>query len=395
MPGATTGSAGAGLFSQPAFDQDVLSESPDGNIFHQEGLAGVRDALAFDRGRSRRAAEEFGGHVGHDPFDDAAFQGGPVEGASSLEEDAVDFFLAQLPHEVLQVQLQIPGAGDPQNSAAPFLQGGCLPRVFGAGRYDRGHLVRGLNDPGGKRGPQVGVTDDPGGVFAVGKAAGQQGIVGQDCADADHDPAEFVPELLHMGPGLLPGHPPGQTCVGGDLAVHGHGVFHDHIGPARDYVVKKHFIGLVTFRFQDALCDLDSVVAQDADALARDDGVGVPAAEDDTADPRLQDGIGAGRLPPMVAAGLQSDVHGRPGRGLQAVFQGIALRVQVAIALVVSLPDHGPVLPDNDRTDHGIGGYPAASSLPEFKRHAHICLVCPSLVFICLSPHIVFPPVNG
>ena len=224
----------------------------------------------------------------------------------------------------------------------------------------------------------MGVADDPHRIFAVGEPAGQERVILQHCADPDHDPGQVVPQFLHMGPRLLPCHPFGKAGIGGDLAVQGHGVFHDHIGCSGRNIVKKNPVGLVTSRFQDTLRHLDAMLPQDPDAAARHFGIGICTSHDDAADPRLQDRFCTWRLFAVVAAGLQGDVHGRAHRGFPrfpAVFQSVPLRMQISVTFMAALPDHRPVRPDNDSSHHRVGGGAAPPFFGQVKGHAHIVLV--------------------
>ena len=94
-----------------------------------------------------------------------------------------------------------------------------------------------------------------------------------------------------------------------------------------------------------------------------------------------------------MTAGLQSDIHCRPGRRLHTVLKCIALRMQVTIFLMPAFPDHCAVIPDNDRADHRIGGHPAASSLCQFQGPAHIFFILQTKSVRCRFIH--FPVMNS
>ena len=216
------------------------------------------------------------------------------------------------------------------------------------------------------------VADDPHRILRIRQAAGQQGIVCQHRSDADHDPAEITPQPLDVRPCCLSCDPFRLSRESRDLAVQSHGVFHDDIGRSGPDIVKKHLVGLVAFLSQDALRDLHSVVPEDLNPLPADHRIRIAAADDHSPDPGFQNRVRAGRLLPVVAAGLQSYIHGRTGRRFLAVLQRVPLRVQVSVPLVIPFADHRPVVPDDHGPDHGVGRYPSAALFGQLQRPPHI-----------------------
>jgi hypothetical protein len=75
-----------------------------------------------------------------------------------------------------------------------------------------------------------------------------------------------------------------------------------------------------------------------------------------------------------VAAGLQSDVHRRPGGRLGAGGQGVSLGVRFAETLVIPLADDLPVLHDH-RTHHGVGADESGALFRQGKGELHIVLI--------------------
>ena len=128
---------------------------------------------------------------------------------------------------------------------------------------------------------------------------------------ADHDGAQLVPQPVYMLPGRLSGDPSRISCIGGDLAVQCHGVFHHYIGGLRPDIVKKDIVDPVALFLQDTLRDLHAVFPEDADSFTADQRVGISAPNHDTPDPGLQDRFRAGGLAPMVTARLQGDINRR------------------------------------------------------------------------------------
>ena len=109
--------------------------------------------------------------------------------------------------------------------------------------------------------------------------------------------------------GLLAGDPPGSAGAGGDLAVRGHGVFQDDIGTAGLDVMEKYLVECVALGLQYAGFHLDTGLAENLQPLSRHQGIGVIAAHHHPGDARLQNGVGAGGLAAVVAAGLQGNVQ--------------------------------------------------------------------------------------
>ena len=180
---------------------------------------------------------------------------------------------------------------------------------------------------------------------------------------------------VHLAAGLLAGDPPGCPGAGGGLAVQGHGVFQHHIGPPSLDVVEEHPVEGVARPLEHAGVHPDAVGPQDVQPPARHQGVGVAGTHHHPCNPGLQDGIGAGGLPPLVAAGLQGDVEGGSGGGAGAVRQCLPLGVEPAASAVPSPADNRPVL-HQDGPHHGVGGSPARTPLRQLQGHGHVVLVC-------------------
>ena len=159
--------------------------------------------------------------------------------------------------------------------------------------------------------------------------------------------------------------------MGGDLAVHGHGVFHHHEGPSGADVVEKYLVEPDALLLQHVLHHLYPPRPQELQPLARHQGVGVAGAHHHPADARGQDGVGAGGLAPVVAAGLQGDVQLGPPGVLRAGGQGAALGVGLAAPLVPALAQD-PAVPDDHRAHHGVGGGPARAPLGQLQGQAHV-----------------------
>lgn len=130
----------------------------------------------------------------------------------------------------------------PQHPAPGPLVGQALFFIGAAGGQEGGDLAGGGHDLRRQGGAQAGVAHHPEGILAAGQAAGRRWVIGQHRPYPRHDGGQPVALGLDVGPGLLPGDSPGRPGMGGDLAVHGHGVFHHHEGPPGADVVEKHLV---------------------------------------------------------------------------------------------------------------------------------------------------------
>ena len=83
------------------------------------------------------------------------------------------------------------------------------------------------------------IADDPDGVPSSLHAAGEQRVIGQHGPHAGQNGPVAVPILMDPLSGRFPGDPFGCPGAGGDLSVHGHGVFQNHIGAAGGDEVEK------------------------------------------------------------------------------------------------------------------------------------------------------------
>ena len=118
---------------------------------------------------------------------------------------------------------------------------------------------------------------------------------------------------------------------------------------------------------------LDACLTQQLQAMTSHEGIGVEQSYHDAADAMGDDGIGAGGLLAVVAAGLQRHIH----RGTGAVdasgvggAEGVAFGVQVAVAMVIAARQHLAIA-HNERTNEGIGIDPTLALLRLGHRFAH------------------------
>lgn len=81
--------------------------------------------------------------------------------------------------------------------------------------------------------------------------------------------------------------------------------------------------------------------------------------------------FGAGRLLAVVTAWLQCDIHGRTGRILRAVLQGVSFCVQVTIAGMPALADDAVIFDDHS-TYQRIGIGKAGATLGKLYGTLHV-----------------------
>ena len=202
----------------------------------------------------------------------------------------------------------------------------------------------------------------------------EQRVVGEHGAHAAHDAAVPVTQPVHVLPGRLAGYPLRLAGVGGDLPVERHGVLERDVGRGRAYVVEEHLVYRRALGLQHLLRDGYAVRAQYLHAPARDQRVRVAGADHDPRYARSQYRVRARRLPAVVTAGLERDVHRRAPRLCAAARQGVSLGVRLAAALVPALAYYLAVL-DYHRADHGVGRAPALAPFCQLQRAAHVVFV--------------------
>ena len=163
------------------------------------------------------------------------------------------------------------------------------------------------------------VADDANRIASALDAAGELRIVRQHGADADQNARAAVSGLVYMFARRFARNPAGSARAGGNLPVHGHGVFQDDIRRFRADVVKEDFIQPPAFRLQHAGHDLHARLPQDPHALARHERVGVKTPDHHAGDAAFQNGLRAGRGLSVMAAGFERDVERRAARVPAAV----------------------------------------------------------------------------
>jgi len=121
--------------------------------------------------------------------------------------------------------------------------------------------------------------------------------------------------------------------------------------------------------------DLDALVAEDPEAAAGRLRARVVAADDDAAQARRQDRVGARRLVAVVAARLELDVQRRDAEvGVAAVGDRVDIRVRPAVLVVLALAEHGAVA-DDDGADDGVRTRATEPPLGEVDRPGEVDVV--------------------
>ena len=114
---------------------------------------------------------------------------------------------------------------------------------------------------------------------------------------------------------------------------------------------------------------------RNVDALPGDRCIGIQTADDYTCKFMFQNGFGAGRGAPVMAAGFKGDIHGCACRTFGAVGQCVSFGVRLAAAGVPTLADDAALF-DEHCADHRIGADVACAALCKRKRPPHIkCIV--------------------
>ena len=154
----------------------------------------------------------------------------------------------------------------------------------------------------------MGVADNADGIAAAFDAAGQLRVIGQHSSHPHQDGAVAMPVGMHPAAGLLTSDPLGRARMGGDLAVQRHSVFEHHIGPSGLDKMEKYRIDCPAFFLEDTGVDCNPMLPQDADAFARDLGVGVKRTNNHAGNAAFQNGIHARRLAAGVATGFEGNI---------------------------------------------------------------------------------------
>ena len=192
------------------------------------------------------------------PVYDSLVQGGPVEGGTAFQQNAVNAHLSQAFCEGIQIYASLTGRKEEDFTALFFIGKPCFSVRTAGGQYGPG-LGAGGSNLGIRRCAKLRIADNPHRIPGIRETACKQGIIGQYGSHTAHD--SRIPASVLMDPSArsLPGNPSGMPGKGGCLAVQCHGVFHDNKGPAGLYVVKEYVVEFPAFFFQDTFCHFNAV----------------------------------------------------------------------------------------------------------------------------------------
>ena len=204
-----------------------------------------------------------------------------------------------------------------------------------------------------RRKTQAGIDDDPEGIPAPDKAAGELRVVRKDGARADEDRVVDRPQPVGETEGRGRADPARVARGGGNPAVEGLGELQGDIGKAGPDVFEEDPVALPAGLLEDADLRFDAALSEDLDAPPGDEGVGIDGADDHAARAVRDQGFDAGGGPAVMAARLQGDVEGRPRDRFRCIPDGVDLRVVLAAAVVEAFGDD-PAAPDDNGADQGI-----------------------------------------
>ena len=130
------------------------------------------------------------------------------------------------------------------------------------------------------------------------------------------------------------------------------------VGPSLLLIGEENSRHLPALLLEAAGGDLYAGLPQEADPPSGDEWIGIKAANNHPPDTPRDQHTGAGGGPPLMRAGLKSDVERAVG-DLRLILGGnrgetIHLRMSLSALAVIPLTDD-PILPDQHRTDPGIG----------------------------------------
>ncbi|MCU1320298.1 MAG: hypothetical protein JWP98_1816, partial [Edaphobacter sp.] len=168
-----------------------------------------------------------------------------------------------------------------------------------------------------ERDAEVGVEDDAEERTAARFAAavGEEGVVGEDGADAGEDGVGGVAEEVNLGAGGWAGEPVrlvGETMGWrrGEFAVYREGGFEGDEGGLGADEVDEGFVEVAGWLLEDSDGDFDACGLEFDDASSADLRVGVDGSYDAAGDSGCDEGIGAGAGAAMMGTGLEGYVCG-------------------------------------------------------------------------------------
>lgn len=248
---------------------------------------------------------------------------GGVEGGAGFDQEAEALAIGEEGKEGGQREVaggtggegddfELAGRGGVEGGAAGLDGGigecglGAEEEEIGCGRFGGG-----AEELAGGWGAELGVEDDAEEWAAArqGGAVGEGGVVGEDCADSGEDGVGGVAEAVDLGAGERAGEPDG--CGGGagcgwrcEIAVDRERGFESDEGALVLDELGERQVERAGAPLAGAERDGDAGVAENGEAAATDERVGVRSGDDHAGDAGMGEGNGAGAGAAVVGAGL-------------------------------------------------------------------------------------------
>jgi len=352
------------VFPKP-FDFDA--GEPDG--FGHPGASGPADGP-----RGIPAPDELWGNKSQHLINQAPLKEASKEAAAPLDQRPGNLPAAEFPKEGHKVDPTVDRRQN-QNFGPPGLKGRKPFRV-GQGRRRNQGRGRAVENPGLQGRPSPGVDNDPEGLAGGGLSAellrpgGKGRVVGQDGPDPDHDGINLGPEPVDESPGGRAGHPAAVAGAGSDFPVQGHRVLGQDKRPAGGNVFKKPLVKPAGLGLVLANHDPDAPAGEGLHTPAVNQGIRVEGCDVDLGNTGLEDGVGAGRGPAVVTAGLEGNVKGGAPGELAGLGQGNPLGVRTAGRPGRPATDNLPI-PDDNSPDGRVRARRAENLAGKLKGLGH------------------------
>src|SRR5215469_8040654 len=208
---------------------------------------------------------------------------------------------------------------------------------FGEGTDDENIVLTALHEARFKRKAQARVDDDAheGTPSRQAAAVGEQGIVGDDCSDANHDCIILMAQLLNVSTRDFAGDPAaadrgdaergwvlGRTGRWSDFSVESHCRLQRNQRLAATNVIGEGVVDTHAFYGQKAGSDDHACPAKPCETLSGDERVGVDDPRDHPANARGDERVCAWSGAPLMRAWLEIDVEGGGAGFAAGLFEG-------------------------------------------------------------------------
>lgn len=342
---------------------DVVVECFDAGEVEALGHGEAFGGATYGDGAGLFVAQDHGGDVDDGFVDEALVDEGAQEARAGFDEDVGDA------HEVeaLEEGAEVDGTAAGGDADELDLGGAEGVAFFGGDGGGQEVLIAGEEGGGGPGGLdefgaegyfEIGVGDDAKGDAARARVAacGEEGVVGEDGAEAREDGVDAGAEAVDAGAGAFAADPFALAGAGGDSAVDGLGPFGDDPREARGDAFDEGGGEACGEWAGEGVADAEAGGGEGGRA-AGFCGVGIGLGVDDFGEAFAEDGVDAGGLFALSVAGLEGDVHGGATGGVSsagAIVEGLGLGVGPAEAEVVAQAEDLAVARD-DGADEGVG----------------------------------------